>query len=93
MDKNKKYSKVFKVLNGELNYKVADTSKNELLPFINSMNSVSKSGLHNPFKNPERYQLLADVCFKSAHSLHDKNIEHQIVDESFLLLVKQKNKH
>jgi len=79
--KTQKYSKIFKVLNGELNYKVADTSKNELLPFVNSLNSVSKSGLHNPFKNPERYQLLADVCFRSAHSLYDKNIEQQIVDE------------
>jgi 1-pyrroline-5-carboxylate dehydrogenase len=77
----KKYDKVFHVLNGTLRHKVPNTSKRELLPFINSIQSTSKSGLHNPFKNPERYLLLGDVCFRTAHSLHDKNIQDTIIDD------------
>ena len=45
------------------------------------MQSVPKSGLHNPFKNPERYQMLGDVCFRTANSLHNKNTQEKIIDE------------
>ena len=45
------------------------------------MQSTPKSGLHNPYKNPERYLMLGDVCFHTAHSLHDKSIQARIIDE------------
>jgi hypothetical protein len=32
---------------------------------MNSIKNVPKSGLHNPFKNPERYLMLGDVCFRT----------------------------
>lgn len=32
------------------------TSSDELKPFIDTMRSVPKHGLHNPLKNVERYE-------------------------------------
>ena len=37
-------------MNGEVFMHVADTSPDEVAPFIASLNSCSKSGLHNPLK-------------------------------------------
>ena len=73
--KTKECVEIVNVLNGKLNYKVPDTSISEITPFIKSIQSVPKSGLHNPFKNPERYQMLGDICFRTAHALHNKNIK------------------
>lgn len=77
----KKYDTVLHVLNGNINHKVPHTTKSELTPFIQSMQSTPKSGLHNPYKNPERYLMLGDVCFHTAHSLHNKTIQTRIIDE------------
>lgn len=79
--KTKEYTEIVNVLNGKLNYKVPDTSISEITPFIKSIQAVSKSGLHNPFKNPERYQMLGDVCFRTAHALHNKNTKDKIIEE------------
>jgi 1-pyrroline-5-carboxylate dehydrogenase len=43
-------------LNGEAFIKCADVKQDELQPFVDSLRAVPKSGLHNPFKNPERYR-------------------------------------
>jgi 1-pyrroline-5-carboxylate dehydrogenase len=75
------YRNIYNVFNGKLEYKVPDTQINELTPFINSMRRVPKSGLHNPFKSPERYLMLGDICFKTAHSLHISENEERIVNE------------
>ena len=77
----KNYEKVFNVLNGKLYCKVPNTSKEEIKPFLDSIKSIPKSGLHNPFKNPERYQILGDVCFRTAHSLYNKNTKDKIIEE------------
>ena len=79
--KTKKYQNVYNVLNGNLHHKVPNTSKSEIIPFIHSIQSTPKSGFHNPFKNPERYLMLGDVCFRTAHSLHNPTIQDQIIDE------------
>ncbi len=78
---SKKYDKVLNVKNGKIIHKVPDTDINEIKPFIDSLKSVPKSGVHNPFKNPERYQMLGDVCFKTANALYDKSIQDKIIDE------------
>ena len=44
-------------LNGEPFISVPDTQGEELRPFVDSLKAVNKSGLHNPFKNPERCAL------------------------------------
>jgi 1-pyrroline-5-carboxylate dehydrogenase len=33
---------------------VPDTQVYEIEPFVDSMKATPKSGMHNPFKNPER---------------------------------------
>ncbi len=41
-------------LNGDAFIQVADTQIHEVEPFVNSLRSVPKSGLHNPVKSPDR---------------------------------------
>ena len=40
---------------------VPDTQGDELGPFIQSMKSVPKSGVHNPLKNVERYLQFGEI--------------------------------
>lgn len=36
-------------------FTIPDTQSTELQPFIDSMNKIKKSGVHNPLKNVHRY--------------------------------------
>lgn len=45
-------------------FTIPDTQVNELGPFLESLRKVSKSGVHNPLKNPERYVQYGDICRK-----------------------------
>ncbi|MBU6415005.1 aldehyde dehydrogenase family protein [Patescibacteria group bacterium] len=42
-----------------------DTDISELEPFLAGLRSCPKSGLHNPFKNVERYRMLGEVSFRA----------------------------
>lgn len=50
-----KYNNLIDPLSGKTLMKVPATSMEETTDFIESMKAVPKSGLHNPFKNKERY--------------------------------------
>jgi 1-pyrroline-5-carboxylate dehydrogenase len=41
-------------MNGEAFVSYPDTQVSEIDHFVTSLNACPKSGLHNPFKNPER---------------------------------------
>ncbi|CAA0843044.1 Delta-1-pyrroline-5-carboxylate dehydrogenase 12A1- mitochondrial [Striga hermonthica] len=56
-------------LNGELFIEVSEVDENEIKPFVESLSSCPKHGLHNPFKASERYVMLGDVTTKAAHKL------------------------
>lgn len=56
-------------LNGESFIKVAEVDETGIKPFVESLAKCPKHGLHNPFKAPERYLMLADVTTKAAHML------------------------
>ena len=43
---------------------VPDTQGNELVPFVESLRSVPKSGVHNPLKNVERYLQFGEISRK-----------------------------
>ena len=58
-------------LTGKPMISVPDTSAEEADAFIDSLKAVPKHGLHNPFKNKERYLMLGEVCRKTAEVLHD----------------------
>lgn len=53
-------------LNGEPFLRCPDTQLYEIEPFVSSLKSVPRSGLHNPLKNPERYVMLGDVTARVA---------------------------
>lgn len=42
-------------MSGEEFIRVPNTQPEEAQPFIDSLKAVPKSGLHNPYKNPDRY--------------------------------------
>lgn len=59
---------------------IPDTSINEIDDYIESLKSVPKHGVHNPFKNKERYLMLGAVCRKTAEVLHDPEVFDFFVD-------------
>lgn len=54
---------------------VADTSVDELGPFRESLKKVTKSGLHNPIKNVERYLMYGEISRKAGAALSDPEIQ------------------
>jgi 1-pyrroline-5-carboxylate dehydrogenase len=56
-------------LNGDNFIQMPNTKGAELQPFIDAAKSCPKSGLHNPFKNPERYVNYGEVCFRAGVEL------------------------
>ncbi|MFQ5609611.1 MAG: aldehyde dehydrogenase family protein [Woeseiaceae bacterium] len=52
---------------------IPDTS--DLSPFAAGLMSCPKTGLHNPFKNTERYVHLGGVCAKSAALLAESDVQ------------------
>ncbi len=66
----KQMEKIVDPMNGEVFLNMPATQTSELEPFVNSMTSCPKHGLHNPFKNVERYVFLhMIVCLTSSHRL------------------------
>jgi 1-pyrroline-5-carboxylate dehydrogenase len=61
-------------------YSYPDTGINEIEPFVESLLSTPRHGLHNPFKNKERYVMLGEVSRKTAEVLHDKEVFDFFVD-------------
>jgi len=51
-----------------------DTQIDEIQPFVDSLRAVPKSGLHNPFKNKERYLMLSEVNRRVVECMHDKEV-------------------
>eukprot|EP01016_Furgasonia_blochmanni_P044279 TRINITY_DN613_c0_g1_i13.p1 TRINITY_DN613_c0_g1~~TRINITY_DN613_c0_g1_i13.p1 ORF type:complete len:524 (+),score=89.22 TRINITY_DN613_c0_g1_i13:319-1890(+) len=74
-----KKSRTYKIypdpLNGDKFMNVPDiTEDDELEEFVKSINTCSRSGLHNPIKNVERYNLYGEVMFKSATMMFDDEV-------------------
>jgi 1-pyrroline-5-carboxylate dehydrogenase len=62
-------------LNGEPFLRVPDTSTAETAAFITSLKECPKSGLHNPYKSPERYMQYGAACAKAAAAMRDPHVE------------------
>jgi len=60
-------------LTGECFLKISDTT--DFSDFIRNLDACPKSGMHNPFKNVERYLMLGELCAKASTLLRDKQIE------------------
>jgi 1-pyrroline-5-carboxylate dehydrogenase len=61
-------------MNGDIFMQVSSTSKEETGEFIQNLKKVPKTGLHNPFKNPERYLMLGNVCAKASETLRNPEV-------------------
>ena len=62
-------------LNGEEFLEVPNVqSKDDYAEIVQSTKQCKKSGLHNPFKNIERYNMLGNVCHRAATLLHDTRV-------------------
>lgn len=51
-----------------------DTSIAESQAFIDSLKACPKTGLHNPFRNKERYLMLGEVCGNVVEAMKDKEV-------------------
>jgi 1-pyrroline-5-carboxylate dehydrogenase len=54
----KQYNDLVDPLTGKGMIKIPDTQLDEIGPFVESLQSVPKTGLHNPLKNKDRYLML-----------------------------------
>lgn len=61
-------------LNGEPFVWLPDTRVDEIDHFVQSLRACPKSGLHNPFKNPERYVMYGAVCAKVAEEMRKPEV-------------------
>jgi len=59
---------------GEAFIKMPNTKVDELEPFVVSLNKCPKTGLHNPFKNVERYLLYGQVSHRMAEEMGKKEV-------------------
>ena len=71
----KEYVTLVDPMNGEKFMKVPQAAGAELEEIIESTKQCPKSGLHNPFKNPERYVMYGDLCFKMAAEMRKPEVE------------------
>jgi 1-pyrroline-5-carboxylate dehydrogenase len=69
------YKSVIDPMNGNAMVDVNEVQEDSLHHYVNSLNKCPKSGLHNPFKLPERYLLYGDVSMRVAEAMKDPNIE------------------
>ena len=64
--------KIVDPLNGQHFLRVPDTEN--VAPFIEGLRSCPKTGLHNPYKNTERYPALGSVCAKASALLAEPEV-------------------
>lgn len=71
-----RWSEIVDPLNGQKFIAVPDPSVDEIKPFVESLHSCPKSGLHNPLKNPERYVMYGDISARAAAVLKQPEVSH-----------------
>lgn len=55
-------------------FTIPDTQEDELEPFLASLRKCSKTGLHNPLKNPERYVQYGEITRRAGDALSQPEI-------------------
>jgi len=68
------YTDLIDPLTGDVMMKQPDTQLDEIQPFVESLQECPKHGLHNPFKNKERYLMLSEVNRRVVETMHDKDV-------------------
>ena len=70
----KQYMDLIDPLKGGTMIRIPDTQTDEIDPFVASLQECPKTGLHNPFKNKERYLMLSEVNRKVVECMHDPEV-------------------
>jgi len=65
----KEYIDIPDPMNGEPFIQMPNTKGDEIDAFVASAGTCSKTGLHNPMKNPERYVMYGEVFHKAGNEL------------------------
>lgn len=68
------YEDLIDPMNGNIMGKVPLTQREETKPFIDSLQTCPKYGLHNPLYNPEWYLMYGRVSHKAATVMNDKEV-------------------
>lgn len=55
-------------------FTIPDTQVDEIQPFIESLRSVPKSGVHNPLKNPHRYLEYGEISRLAGNALSEPDV-------------------
>ena len=61
-------------MNGKVMYVYPETPKDKTAEFINELKNCPKTGLHNPFKNKERYLMLGEVNRRLVEAMSDPDV-------------------
>ena len=69
-----KYMELIDPLRGGTMIRIPDTQMDEIQPFVESLKECPKTGLHNPFKNKERYLMLSEVNRRLVECMHDPEV-------------------
>jgi len=56
-------------MNGDDFMFVPKTEGDEMTAFLDAARSCPKTGLHNPYKSPERYQMYGEICHRAGAEL------------------------
>lgn len=65
----KKTKTIVSPINGQAMFQAPDTKKDEIDPFVSFLDTCPEGGLHNPFKNTERYHQYGLIFAKAANLL------------------------
>lgn len=66
---------VISPIDGEWMFSQPDTQKEEIGPFVEFLKSCPEGGLHNPFRNTERYALYGSLFAEAANLLSQHSVE------------------
>lgn len=69
-----KYEEYIDPLKGHKFLSAPLTEKAELTEIVTAMKACPRSGLHNPFKNVDRYLQYGQICRKVTESLYDPEV-------------------
>ena len=58
-------------MTGKIFMHVSDVQESEISAYVSSLKECSKSGLHNPLKDPQRYLKFGDISARAAAKMRD----------------------
>lgn len=83
----KKYMDIIDPMNGEPFLRMPLTQGEELEAFVQSLKACPKSGLHNMYKKPERYNMWGAISARMAAELEKPEVRVLSLSLSFSLLI------